>query len=242
MFKIKLKEFEGPFDLLLYFIKRDELDIYDIPIAPIAEEFLAYIKMMQILDIEMASDFLVMASTLLQIKAEMLLRQDEGEDGEISEENDPRLPLVEQLLEYKKFKEASRHLSRQAEENKYRFYRQLYDSEIAEYEKNAGYKNATLFSLLAALEKVMQRHKVTEETIHHVNLYPISVDDKKNDIWNFLQKKTRMYFLKYIENFSKMEIVVTFLAILEMARANQISLFQDDELSDIIVTNAISLN
>jgi segregation and condensation protein A len=242
MFKIKLKDFEGPFDLLLYFIKRDELDIYDIPIAPIAEEFLAYIKMMQILDIELASDFLVMASTLLQIKAEMLLRQDEGEDGEIPDDNDPRLPLVEQLLEYKKFKEASRHLSRQAEENKYRFYRQLYDSEIAEYEKNAGYKNATVFSLLAALEKIMKRKVNSEEHFHDVQLYPISVEDKKGEILNLLQKKSRFYFLKYIENFNKMEIVVSFLAILEMARSNQISIFQDDELSDIVVTPGISLN
>jgi segregation and condensation protein A len=242
MFKIKLKDFEGPFDLLLYFIKRDELDIYDIPIAPIAEEFLAYIRMMQIMDIELASEFLVMASTLLQIKAEMLLRQDENEDGDVPDENDPRLPLVEKLLEYKKFKEASKHLSRQAEDNKYRFYRKLYDSEIAEYEKNADYKNATVFSLLTALEKVMKRHRPTEENFHHVNLYPISVDDKKGDIWNFLQRKSRMHFLKYIENFGKMEIVVSFLAILEMARANQITLFQDDELADIIVTIGISLN
>lgn len=242
MFKIKLKDFEGPFDLLLYFIKRDELDIYDIPIAPIAEEFLAYIRMMQIMDIELASEFLVMASTLLQIKAEMLLRQDENEDGEISEENDPRLPLVEQLLEYKKFKEASRHLSRQAEENKFRFYRHLYDTEIAEFEKNADYKNATLFSLLSALEKVMKRHKGAVESFHQVNLYPISVEDKKGDIWNFLQRKSRMHFLKYIENFSKMEIVVSFLAILEMARANQITIYQEDELTDIVVTIGISLN
>jgi segregation and condensation protein A len=152
------------------------------------------------------------------------------------------LPLVEQLLEYKKFKEASRHLSRQAEENKYRFYRRLYDSEIAEYEKNANYKNATLFSLLNALEKIMKRKAGTEEHFHEVLLYPISVEDKKGDIWNYLLKKSRMYFLKYIENFSKMEIVVTFLAILEMARANQITLFQDEELSDIIVTPGISLN
>ncbi len=153
MFKIKLKDFEGPFDLLLYFIKRDELDIYDIPIAPIAEEFLAYIRMMQIMDIELASEFLVMASTLLQIKAEMLLRQDENEDGEVPDENDPRLPLVEQLLEYKKFKEASKHLSRQAEDNKYRFYRKLYDSEIAEYEKNAIIKMLLSFRSLQHSKK-----------------------------------------------------------------------------------------
>ncbi len=88
----------------------------------------------------------------------------------------------------------------------------------------------------------MKRHRPTEENFHHVNLYPISVDDKKGDIWNFLQRKSRMHFLKYIENFGKMEIVVSFLAILEMARANQITLFQDDELADIIVTIGISLN
>ncbi|OGU61610.1 MAG: hypothetical protein A2X64_04795 [Ignavibacteria bacterium GWF2_33_9] len=241
MFKIKLKDFEGPFDLLLYFIKRDELDIYDIPIAPIAAEFLAYVKMMQIMDVEPASEFLVMASTLLQIKAEMLLRQDD-EDSETGDENDPRLPLVEQLLEYKKFKEASKHLSRASEENKYRFYRQQYDTEIAEYEKNATYKNATLFNLLEALDKVLKRHSGVAESFHQVNLFPISIDEKRNDIWTFLQRKSRMYFLRYIENFTKMEIVVTFLAILEMARENQISLLQDDEEADIVVTVGMSLN
>ena len=103
MFKIKLKDFEGPFDLLLYFIKRDELDIYNIPIAQIANEFLEYVKIMQILDIEIASEFIVMASTLLQIKAQMLLRQDENSDEQAMDENVPRKPLVEQLIEYKKY-------------------------------------------------------------------------------------------------------------------------------------------
>ena len=121
MFKIKLKDFEGPFDLLLYFIKRDEIDIYDIPIAKISEEFLNYLHLLEIMDIEIASDFILMAATLLQIKADMLLQINKSEKETLGEENDPRTPLVKQLIEYQKYKEAANHLSERYDENQYYF-------------------------------------------------------------------------------------------------------------------------
>src|SRR3990172_7514626 len=108
MYKIKLEQFEGPLDLLLFFIRRDELDIYDIPISKITKEFLEYVNLIKILDLEVAGDFILMASTLMQIKARMLLPREVDEKGE---EIDPRTELIQALLEYKKYKEMSEELS-----------------------------------------------------------------------------------------------------------------------------------
>jgi segregation and condensation protein A len=242
MFKIKLKDFEGPFDLLLYFIKRDELDIYNIPIAQIANEFLEYVKLMQILDIEVASEFIVMASTLLQIKSQMLLRQgDENEEQEI-DQNDPRKPLVEQLIEYKKFKEAAKSLSELAESNKYHYYRQIYEAELSSYERSNEFKNANVFNLLNALQLVLKRRAVNDIYTHQVQLFPISIEDKKEEIMTLLNRKSRLSFFKYAQDFTKFELIVSFLAILEMSRTNLIQLFQEMEFSDIIITMNINLN
>src|SRR5512137_2804860 len=119
MYRVKLQEFEGPLDLLLFFIKRDELDIYDIPISRITKEFLNYIQMLQELDLEVAGDFIVMAAELMQIKVRMLLPREPGQD----EEDDPRADLVKRLLEYKRYKEASTVLSVLEGESGKLFYR-----------------------------------------------------------------------------------------------------------------------
>jgi segregation and condensation protein A len=242
MFKLKLKDFEGPFDLLLYFIKRDELDIYDIPISKITEEFLDYIKLLNQLDLEVASEFILMAATLLQIKAEMLLRTDDESDELLDGMEDPRLPLVEQLIEYKKFKEASLDLMHKSQENKNHFYRKNYDAEIQNFEQNADYKNSSLFSLINAINTILKRRNVAEEKFHQVTLFPISIEDKKKEIIEFLNRKTRLSFINFISNYSKIEIIVTFLAILELGRNNQISLFQENQLDDIIISLKLNLN
>src|SRR4030066_327547 len=109
MYRVKLTEFEGPLDLLLFFIKRDELDIYDIPISKITQEFLEYLHLMTTLDLEVAGDFIVMAATLMQIKVRMLLPREIGPDGE---EEDPRAELVRRLIEYKRYKEMSQEFSK----------------------------------------------------------------------------------------------------------------------------------
>lgn len=242
MFKLKLKDFEGPFDLLLYFIKRDELDIYDIPISKITEEFLDYIKLLNQLDLEVASEFILMAATLLQIKAEMLLRTDEDNEELLEGMDDPRLPLVEQLLEYKKFKEASLLLMRKAEENKNHLYRKNYDAEIQNFEQNADYKNSSIFALINSINAILKRKNILDEKFHQVNLFPISINEKKKDIISILNRKTRMSFIKYINEFSRIEIIVSFLAILELARNNQIILFQENQLDDIIISLKLNLN
>jgi len=243
MFKVKLKDFEGPFDLLLYFIKRDELDIYDIPIAKITEEFLNYMHLLKILDLEVASDFIVLAATLLQIKAEMLLQINKPNSENDDNENDPRAPLVKQLIEYQKYKEAANHLSQRYEDNKYHFYRKNFDSEFAQVnEININYKNASLFNLVDALSKALKRNNPNDQLFHQVNLFPITVEEKKIEIIQILNLKSRIYFSKLIENYSRIEIVVSFLALLELVRTNQINLFQEENFSEIIITIKMNLN
>ncbi|MFP4528160.1 MAG: segregation and condensation protein A, partial [Candidatus Kapaibacterium sp.] len=127
MYNIKLPNFEGPFDLLLYFIKRDEINIYDIPIARITEEFLNYIRLMKIFDLELAGEFVLMAANLMYIKTQMLLPRYKDEEGE--EIEDPRTQLVQRLLEYKQFKEASGEMAEMAEEQRYVYYREVFEAD-----------------------------------------------------------------------------------------------------------------
>lgn len=242
MFKIKLQDFEGPFDLLLYFIKRDEIDIYNIPIAKISQEFLEYIQLMQSLDIEVASEFILMAATLLQIKAEMLLRQNEEAQEEIPIEDDPRTPLVEQLIEYKKFKEASKHLAQKAEEFQYHLFRRVFEADTKSNENEVNYKNATVFSLINAVNNLIKRRKTDLSRFHQVNLFPISIDEKKKEIMNLIRRKSRFSFLQFIQFFSRIEIVVSFLAILELARASEVILLQKNYDDDIIIMSNLNLN
>lgn len=242
MFKIKLQDFEGPFDLLLYFIKRDEIDIYNIPIAKISQEFLEYLTLMQMLDIEVASEFILMAASLLQIKAEMLLRQNDNMEEEISIDDDPRLPLVEQLIEYKKYKEASRFLARQADEFQNHLYRKVFDAETKLNENEVNYKNASLFSLMNALNTIIKRRNSDLTRYHQVNLFPVSIDEKKKEIISLIRRKSRFSFFHFIRTFTRIEIVVSFLAILEMARTNEITIIQQNFLDDIIIMSNINLN
>lgn len=243
MFKVKLKDFEGPFDLLLYFIKRDEIDIYDIPIAKITEEFLHYLQLLEILDIEVASDFIVLAATLLQIKAEMLLQINKSKNEAQSEENDPRTPLVKQLIEYQKYKEAAKHLSERYDDNQYHYYRKNYQSEIMQSnEIGLNYKNASIFNLMDALSKALKRNNPVKEQFHQVNLFPITIEEKKNEILQILKLKSRLYFTKLIENYSRIEIVISFLALLELVRTSEINLFQENNFGEIIISIKFNLN
>ncbi|MBX3043412.1 MAG: segregation/condensation protein A [Candidatus Kapabacteria bacterium] len=239
MYKIKLPNFEGPFDLLLYFIKRDELNIYDIPISEITEEFLKYIKIMQYFDLELAGEFILMASTLMYIKAQMLLPRPKGDDD--TEIEDPRTGLVRKLLEYKLYKDAASDLAERYEENKYVFYRNLFDSDKATLENSASYKNANLFDLLSAFSNVMQRAE-TKEPEHHVTLENITVEDKINAIFLLLSSKKRISFYEFTRNTSRMHLIVTLLAILELMKYRKIWIHQDDNFDDIIIMDYKNYN
>lgn len=233
MYRIKLPNFEGPFDLLLYFIHRDELDIYDIPISKITEEFLSYIKLMQQFDIELAGEFIVMASTLMYIKSQMLLpRPKTDENGD--EIEDPRTELVERLLEYKQIKEAASEIKEMHEEQKYHYYRNIFDADINEVTKNANFKNANLFDLIKAFKKITEREK-EKQLRHVVDLEVSSIEEKSKYILNLINTKKRISFFGIVRNSPKIEIVVTFLSILDLIRNHKMYLYQKNNFDDIII-------
>lgn len=239
MYKIRLPNFEGPFDLLLYFIKRDELNIYDIPIARVTSEFLEYIRIIRYFDLESAGEFILMASTLMYIKAQLLLPKPKAEsDGEVE---DPRTALVQKLLEYKQMKDAAIELSHKAEENKYIFYRKLFEADKEVIEASADYKNASLFELIKAFQKVMNRAQ--EADINHViELNNITIEEKAQRIIEKLKISQRLSFFKITQNQSVTHLIVTFLAILDLMKSQLIMIYQDDDFEDIIITDRTFLN
>lgn len=233
MYRIKLPNFEGPFDLLLYFIHRDELNIYDIPISKITEEFLSYIKLMQQFDIELAGEFIVMASTLMYIKSQMLLpRPKTDENGE--EIEDPRTELVERLLEYKQIKESAGELRDMHNEQKYHFYRNIFDADINKITNASNYKNATLFDLIKAFQKLSDRQK--EKNLRHIiDVESTSVDEKSKLILDMLNKKKRLSFYGIVNLKVKIDVVITFLSLLDLIRHNKIFIFQKSNFDDIVI-------
>lgn len=236
MLNVRLNNFEGPLDLLLFFIRRDELDIYDIPIASITHEFLEYVRLMEMLDLEQAGEFVVMASMLVQIKAQMLLPRDERPDGAVDaiDDNDPRAELVRRLLEYKRFKEASEQLSTQADEQKYVLYRQMFDAEAIHAAEHGAYRNATLFDLLKALKKAIERAP-EEADPHVVTRYPITVEEKSEEIIHLLKSRPSVRFFELTGGKTRAHIVVTFLALLELAKNHHIRVQQDERFDDIVI-------
>lgn len=243
MYKIKLPNFEGPFDLLLYFIKKDELNIYDIPIARITEEFLKYIRLMKYFDLELAGEFLVMAATLMYIKTQMLLPNDDNEEDENAE--DPRTQLVQRLIEYKQFKEAGRDFSALAEEQRYIYYRRLFNEEykLAEEQNPNNYSNANLFNLMKAFQTAMERNTAKPKQ-HLVTMINITVDEKKHEILDSLKKKNNVTFFEITMDIPRIHIVVTFLAVLELIKSRLIYIRQVDLFEDILIAYRpeISLN
>ena len=231
MYNIKLPNFEGPFDLLLYFIKRDEINIYDIPIARITEEFLSYIRLMQTFDLELAGEFLVMAATLMFIKAQMLIPKiDDGDETAMVE--DPRREVVERLLEYKQFKTASWDLAEAFESQRYIYYRKMFDADKLIAENGNFYKNATLFDLMKAFKKALDRASYVEPT-HHVEIISVSVEEKSALIITYLKKSIRTSFFNLIQGNTKPHIIATFLAILELMKQQKIFIKQEQDFDDI---------
>ncbi len=229
MYRVQLKNFEGPLDLLLFFIKRDELDIYDIPISYITEEFLEYIHLMEELDLDVASEFILMASMLMSIKARMMLPQeDSDEDG--MDETDPRYELVQRLLEYKRYKEMAERMSGIEEEAQKAHYRGYH--EVDEVDKKAtgeALKDVTIFDLMAAFNKVLTEVENKPKS-HHVEKISITVEEQTEYIFKKLHQSGRTSFKAIcLELQSKTKIVVTFLAALEMLKEQQISLYIDEE-------------
>ena len=224
IYKIKLPQFEGPFDLLLFFIERDELDIYDIPIAQITDEFLRYTHQLDELNIEVASEFILVAATLMRIKAKTLLpRKELDEEGN---EIDPREELVQRLIEYKKFKEVTDSL-RELEADRLlknkRGNTQTEVRKIAElYSTEAELENLELYQLMKAFKRVMAKMEERENRpVHTVVKYHFTIKDQKSYLLTSVQKKDKVAFEDiFIQLDNRVHAVFTFLAMLELIQEN----------------------
>lgn len=239
MYKIKLPVFEGPFDLLLYFIKRDELNIYDIPISKITEEFLEYIRIMKLLDLDLAGEFIVMSSTLMQIKSQMLLPRFQSENGEVIE--DPRTELVQRLIEYKQIKEGAEQLKTFEEKSKYLFERENFEFEEGLARQSVEGINVGMFDLINALNKIIKRNN-QKDIVHNVNIFKFTVEEERASLLKELHIKKNLSFSKFLEKAPIPKIVACFLAILDLVRLNEIIISQSDSYEDIILSKVNLVN
>ncbi len=228
MYRVRLQTFEGPLDLLLFFIKRDELDIYDIPIARITKEFLDYIHYMTQLDLEVAGEFILMAAELMQIKVKMLLPAEEGE----AEEQDPRADLVRRLLEYKRYKEMAERFSGFEDEARKLFYRQMFKADPKHYvPEDETLKDVTLFNLASAFRYALEH--IPKKTYHEVELVNVTIDEQMEYITHFLEARTECTFRELVANMQqRIRIVVTFVALLEMIKNRIVGIRQEEPYED----------
>jgi segregation and condensation protein A len=219
-FEVKLPLFEGPFDLLLFFIERDELDIYDIPISTITNDFLEYIHQMEELNIEVASEFILVAATLMRIKSKMLLpRPQLDEQGN---EIDPREELVRHLLEYKKYKSVidTFHKMEEVELMKEKRGNLMKELKVLAESTNveAELQDVTIYKLMTVFEKILKRQEAEKnKPVHQVIQYPYTVEGQKKYLLDELTNKQRLSFTDLVQEFpSRIGVIFNFLAILEM--------------------------
>lgn len=233
MYRVQLQNFEGPLDLLLFFIKRDELDIYDIPISYITDQFFEYIQFLDDLDLGVASEFILMASTLMAIKAKMMLPPVHDED-EDEFELDPRYELVQALLEYKRFKEMSEEMSVMDQKMRQKYFRGNYEPDVLEPEVDNGevLKNVTLFDLMAAFKKVMSQ-VINDDVYHKVERFPTNIEEQSVFIVQQLKERGRLAFTDLCNVLNhRIKIVVTFLASLELIKEQKVFLYVGDDPTD----------
>ncbi len=229
-YKIKLEIFEGPFDLLLYLIKKDELNIYDIPIATILQQYLQYLELMRLLDLNIAGEFIVMAATLMQIKSKMLLPQETNPLDEIlEEEKDPRAELVKRLLEYKQFKEAAGELRLKERARQDIFKRQPVLEEDGE-----SFFEASLFDLISAFSTALK--EIPKELFYEVIKDEFTVEDKIHDLLHMLMDRPRIKLSTLFASAkNKLEMISTFLAVLELIRLKEVLIAQKALFGEIEV-------
>ena len=223
-YRVNLEIFAGPLDLLLYLVRKEEVDIYDISIARITDQYIRYIEMLKSLDIDLAGDFLVMAATLMQIKSAMLLPQAEPELMGEDDLSDPRAELIRQLLEYKKFKDAANLLSAAADEHKQRFARpnSIVDKLSGESEPEIDIEQISIWDLLEAFDTVCRATGVTADISHITDDTPI--DLYQIEILHRLQSEGQLTFEQIFERgSSRLVMVGLFLALLELIRDKLVS-------------------
>ena len=236
-YKVKLEVFEGPLDLLLYLIKKDEVDIYDISLERITAQYLEFMEAFKVLDLDLAGEFVVMAANLIYLKSRALLPAAVQPPDEEAEEEDPRWDLIRQLVEYKKFKDAAAHLSQREVEQSNLFSRMAESTEAAAPERPLG--DVSVFDLINAFNNVLKRLASKSEALREIFEENFTVSDKID----FIMKMTASGVpLKFTELFasaaSRTEIVVTFLALLELIRLKQLKAVQPETFGEIELRRA----
>src|SRR6266498_505474 len=223
--KIIMGDFEGPLDLLLHLIRQEQVNIYDIPLARITDEYLRYLQLMQELDIAVAGDFLVMAATLIELKTKMLLPRDPF--AEAIEEEDPRRELVDQLLEYQKYKAAAQMLWSRATVE-----RAVFKRAELETDKNNPEVAVGVFDLLKVFQEILARHK--EEVLLEIEREEISMSEMLERLRNMVMSAGELNLKVFFERAcSRRELVLAFLSVLELVRTTEIRLFQQQTFGDI---------
>ncbi|MBX2944250.1 MAG: segregation/condensation protein A [Cyclobacteriaceae bacterium] len=241
-FEVRLPLFEGPFDLLLFFIERDELDIYDIPIAKITNDFLDYLHHLDTLNVDVASEFILVAATLMRIKSKMLLpRPQVDEQGN---EIDPREELVKHLLEYKKYKSVidsfhkmeETELMKEKRGNLMKELKALAESSNVE----AELQDVDLFKLMTVFEKVLKRFEAEKnKPVHQVIQYPYTIEEQKNYLLNEVATKERVSFLDIVETYkTRIALIFNFLSILELLAVGQLGIQVGEGYNNFWLTKA----
>lgn len=240
-FTIKLPVFEGPFDLLLFFIERDELDIYNIPIAKITDDFLDYLRHLESMDVDLASDFIVVAASLMRIKAKMLLPRKQLDDE--GNEIDPRHELVERLLEYKRYKSVLEELRRLEEVRAFMNPRGYAAAELRKLAEHAladvEMESVTLYKLLRAFERLVSRFEENKKAkrVHTVYNYNYTIQEQREFIVGKLKKGEKRDFESlFFKLENRIHAVVTFLALLELLNAQEIELIQGEGINNFWLT------
>lgn len=241
---VKLQVFEGPLDLLLHLIDKNKIDIYDIPIVEITRQYMEYIQAMEKADLNVMSEFLVMAATLLDIKCKMLLPKEFSEEGE---EEDPRQELVEQLLQYKIYKCMALELKERQVDSELTYYKNpTLPQEVVEYmepvDMDLLLEGITLERLQDVFRDVMRRKKNKIDPIRSkfgkIEKEEVSLPDKLNAVENYAKSHKRFCFQQLLEEqSSKMQVVVTFLAVLELMKTGKIRVEQEETFGEILIVS-----
>ncbi len=233
MYKIQLQDFEGPLDLLLFFIKRDEIDIYDIPISKLTKEFIQYTQLLEQLDLDVAGEFILMASTLMQIKVRMLLPREVNEKGE---EIDPREDLVKALLEYKRYKEMSEEFIFLEQNQRKLFFRNNFSADEVETppEFDTLLKNITIYDLIKSFKKAIEQKQ--EEIVHEIKKISVTIEMQASFVLSELNSKPKLSFLEIAKKIdTKITLIVTVIAILELIKMEKIGVRTSFEFNDFEV-------
>lgn len=229
--KLKIGQFDGPLDLLLYLIKQEQANIFDIPIFKITQEYLRVIRLMEKLDISIAGDFLVMAATLIEIKSKMLLPKEVSENPQ-EEIEDPRQDLVNRLLEYEKFKNASQMLWEKATVEQSIFQRGKIESDENNSEINVG-----VFDLLNVFQKILAKHK--EEVLMEIEREEMTLADMLSKMKQYLKTDQKVNITEFFsQTKSRRELVLAFMAVLEIVRTESVKLLQESIFGEIILAQA----